>query len=119
VRERAKFLHLGEEPLVPDQAEVKDPQTDPSGAVAALQTEPPDRRGEDLLVEWDAGAMGCGELLIELRSRLLALPPGERFHLVALDPGAREDLPAWCRLTGHALERADHPHYTLVRRKDP
>lgn len=66
---------------------------------------------------WDAGDMGCGELVLELRGRLLALPPGGRLRVTARDPGAREDLPAWCRLTGHTLVEADHPSY-LLQRKD-
>lgn len=27
--------------------------------------------------EWDAGNMGCGELVLELRTRMLALRPSE------------------------------------------
>jgi tRNA 2-thiouridine synthesizing protein A len=36
----------------------------------------------------------------------------------ATDPAAPLDLPAWCRLTRHALVAADHPHYTIRRRED-
>ena len=67
--------------------------------------------------EWDAGDMGCGELIMELGFRVRALPPGAVIRLVALDPGAPEDLPAWCRLTGHALVAANHPSY-WIRRKE-
>lgn len=66
---------------------------------------------------WDAGDMGCGELVIELRSRLRELAPGALLRLVARDPGAVEDIPAWCGLTGHALVEAAHPVY-LIRRKE-
>lgn len=67
---------------------------------------------------WDAGDMGCGELIIELRNRLISLPAGTEFALVAHDPGAREDIPAWCRLTGHELVQTAHPHYLIRRKKD-
>ena len=67
---------------------------------------------------WDAGAMGCGELVMELRFRILSLEPGQILHLTALDPGAPEDLPAWCRMTRHRLVHAAHPHYYLARRGD-
>jgi tRNA 2-thiouridine synthesizing protein A len=66
---------------------------------------------------WDAGAMGCGELVMELMLRLRALGAGEVLRLTATDPGAPLDIPAWCRLTGNPLLRADPPHY-LIRRKD-
>ena len=66
---------------------------------------------------WDAGDLGCGELVLQLRFRIEQLQPGALLRLVAVDPGARADLPAWCRLTGHALVAADHPVY-LIRRKE-
>jgi len=65
---------------------------------------------------WDAGEMGCGELVLGLRFRLLDLPPGSVIRVRATDPAAPEDIPAWCRMTGHALVSADHPFYS-VRRK--
>lgn len=66
---------------------------------------------------WNAGDLGCGELVIDLRQRVRKLQPGQAFHLIASDPGAIEDIPAWCRLTGHPLKQADHPNY-LIQRKD-
>jgi len=68
--------------------------------------------------KWNAGEMGCGELLIELAGRMKALAPGQIFELTALDPGAVEDIPSWCRLTGHALISAAHPIYQLRRRNN-
>jgi tRNA 2-thiouridine synthesizing protein A len=61
--------------------------------------------------------MGCGDLVLALRGRLAALRPGAVLRVVARDPAAPEDLPAWCRLTGHTLARADHPVYD-IRRKE-
>jgi tRNA 2-thiouridine synthesizing protein A len=55
--------------------------------------------------------------VLQLRFRMEAMRPGEILRLVALDAGARADLPAWCRLTGHTLLAADHPVY-LIRRKE-
>jgi tRNA 2-thiouridine synthesizing protein A len=66
--------------------------------------------------EWDAGDLGCGDLVLELRDRLRALEPGDVLKLVAFDPGAPLDLPAWCVMTGHALVFHSHPHY-FIRRK--
>ena len=68
--------------------------------------------------EWDAGGMGCGELVMALRERLAALPAGAVLTVTATDPAAPEDLPAWCRLTGHALIASDHPTYRIRRRGD-
>jgi len=70
------------------------------------------------VVEWDAGELGCGELVLELRSRLAPMNPGELFRLVALDPGAPADIPAWCRMTGHTLVSTQHPVYLIQRKED-
>lgn len=66
---------------------------------------------------WEAGDMSCGDLVLELRRRLTALGPGQVLRVVALDPAAPEDLPAWCRLTGHTLAAQAHPDY-WIRRKE-
>jgi tRNA 2-thiouridine synthesizing protein A len=62
--------------------------------------------------------MGCGDLVLELRGRVEALGSGRVLRLTARDPGAPADIPAWCRMTGHALVSAHHPIY-LIRRKEP
>jgi len=68
--------------------------------------------------EFDAGDMGCGDLVLELRQRLLALAPGAVLLLRASDPGAPGDIPAWCRVTRHALLRTTPPLYWIQRRHD-
>ena len=68
--------------------------------------------------EWNAGELGCGELVLELRNRLTAMKPGARLKLVALDPGAPADIPAWCRMTGHTLVATQHPVYLIQRKED-
>lgn len=67
---------------------------------------------------WDAGDMGCGDLVLELRMRLRELPAGAVLHVVARDPAAPVDLPAWCGLVGHTLLSAIHPHYDIRRKRD-
>ena len=55
--------------------------------------------------------------MVDLFLRLRAMRPGQTFLLTATDPGARHDIPAWCRLTGHRL-LAEAPPRFLIRRKD-
>ncbi|MDR7302904.1 sulfurtransferase TusA family protein [Haloactinomyces albus] len=69
-------------------------------------------------MRWDAGRMGCGELIVGLKQRLATLPPGSSLELLAEDPGVSEDLPAWCRLTGHRLVEAHPPRYVIEPRKE-
>ena len=68
--------------------------------------------------EWDAGNMGCGELVMALRIRLQSLNPGQVLKLRATDQGAPEDLPAWCRLTGQTLVFFNHPEYWIQRKEN-
>jgi tRNA 2-thiouridine synthesizing protein A len=65
---------------------------------------------------WDAGDMGCGRLVFELRRRILDIEPGATLEVVAQSDGAPADLPAWCRMTGHVLLSAEPPVY-VIRRK--
>jgi tRNA 2-thiouridine synthesizing protein A len=55
---------------------------------------------------WDAGDLGCGDLVLELRGKLRVMP-GQVLMLVARDPGASSDIPAYCRMTGHQLLHED------------
>ncbi len=66
---------------------------------------------------WDAGDMGCGELVVTLMLRLRSMRPGQVLMLRATDLGAPHDIPAWCRMTGNPLLLAQHPHY-FIRRKE-
>ena len=72
----------------------------------------------DVDATWDAGDLGCGELLVLLRARVHALPPGGTLRLVARDPAAPDELPAWARLTGHHLRAATPPVFLIERRRD-
>ena len=67
---------------------------------------------------WDAGDMACGDLVLELRIRLRGIKPHQVLRVTATDPGAREDIPAWCRLTGHRLLNSEHPQYWIERKED-
>lgn len=70
----------------------------------------------NVVLEWDAGDMGCGELVLLLFQKMQQLSCEDVIKLVATDSGAREDLPAWCG-TGHLLLRAEHPQYWIMKKK--
>jgi tRNA 2-thiouridine synthesizing protein A len=65
----------------------------------------------------DGGERRCGELLLALRRAIERLRGGEVLKLVCRDPGAREDIPAWCRLTGHRLVWGDGSTFYIARKE--
>ena len=67
---------------------------------------------------WDAGEIGCGQLVFELHLRMSRMSPGDRIEITARDPGAPSDLPAWCRMTGNTLVSADHPIYVIQKKAE-
>ena len=77
-----------------------------------------DHAAAPAVAEWDAGHLGCGELVVELRFRLDTMKPGQIMKLTARDPGAPADIPAWCRMTGHALVGGQPPVYLIQRKED-
>ena len=78
------------------------------------------RNGQALSVHavCDGGDQGCGGgLLLLMMQALKRLSPGEVLEVRSTDPGVREDLPAWCRMTGNVLlaaqEGEEHNRYFL------
>ena len=64
----------------------------------------------------DGGDRDCVRLLLELRAHVTGLPAGTVIHLIASDPAAPVDRPAWCHLTGHAYRGtvpATRPTYAM------
>lgn len=96
----------------PDLLDLLDCDDDP-GPILEVPSGP--GKTAESAAAFDAGEMACGDLVLELRSRLARLARGEILRVRATDPGAVEDLPAWCRLTGHPLLRSAHPEYWIQR----
>ena len=66
---------------------------------------------------WDAGDMGCGDLVLRLRMKLRAMP-GKTLKVIATDAGAPADLPSFCRMTGDTLLHVDpqsHSYWIKAR----
>jgi tRNA 2-thiouridine synthesizing protein A len=66
---------------------------------------------------WDAGDMGCGDLVMRLRMKLRAMP-GKTLKVIATDAGAPADLPSFCRMTGDTLLQVDpesHSYWIKAR----
>ncbi len=68
----------------------------------------------------DAGETGCGELTLLIFQRMKTLAPGQTLEVLAYDLAADNDIPAWCRTTGHRLldqTTTTHPKRFLIQKK--
>jgi len=58
----------------------------------------------------DARNLLCTMPVIKTQDAVLAASAGECLRVICTDPGAKNDIPAWCRINGHKLvsiEEAD------------
>lgn len=54
--------------------------------------------------ELDAKRMLCPMPVIRAQDRIKDLHPGDRLKVICTDPGAKNDIPAWCRINGHQVD---------------
>jgi tRNA 2-thiouridine synthesizing protein A len=54
-------------------------------------------------IEVDARGLRCPLPVIRLAQAARDAPAGTRITVLADDPAARHDIPAWCRMRGHEL----------------
>jgi len=51
----------------------------------------------------DCRRLLCPMPVIRVQNRVDELAPGTRLEAVCTDPGALNDIPAWCRINGHRV----------------
>jgi tRNA 2-thiouridine synthesizing protein A len=65
----------------------------------------------EVVVELDARRLLCPMPVIKLQNCIGQQAVGVRVEITCTDPGALNDIPAWCRINGHSvissLERDD------------
>jgi TusA-related sulfurtransferase len=54
-------------------------------------------------VTLDCRRLLCPLPVIRVQDLVRCLPPGTRVEAVCTDPGALQDIPAWCRINGHEV----------------
>lgn len=62
----------------------------------------------------DARRLLCPMPVIRLQNMVAELLPGDLVDVVCTDPGARSDIPAWCRINGHELVGIDERQNELI-----
>lgn len=68
----------------------------------------------------DLGKKGCGDLAISLMQKMKTIEGGQVLEVRALDAGAPNDIPAWCRMTKNELLAGpcgkDNAHYYIKKK---
>lgn len=63
----------------------------------------------------DARSLLCPMPVIRTQNQVNAMNPGEILEVSCTDPGALNDIPAWCRINGHrVLESSESGHEVLI-----
>jgi len=66
----------------------------------------------------DCRRLLCPLPVIRVQDRVADLTPGTRVEAVCTDPGALQDIPAWCRINGHTVlhtDSRDGEHFVVMR----
>jgi tRNA 2-thiouridine synthesizing protein A len=70
-------------------------------------------------VEIDSSGLNCPLPVLKARKALSEMNSGQRLHLIATDPGANKDIPAFCKMTGNPLLNAEEAegklHFTIEK----
>jgi len=64
--------------------------------------------------ELDARRLLCPLPVIRAQDAITGMQSGERLRVVATDPGVKNDIPAWCRINGHKVEKMDEKDDEIV-----
>lgn len=51
----------------------------------------------------DATRMLCPMPVIRTQNKIETLQVGDTLTVICTDPGAKNDIPAWCRINGHKV----------------
>ena len=54
------------------------------------------------LYQLDARRLLCPMPVIRTQEKIKTLHTGDRLEVIGTDPGVMHDIPAWCRVNGHA-----------------
>ncbi len=67
----------------------------------------------DNIIELDARNLMCPLPVIRAQDRIKTMHSGELLNVVCSDPGALNDIPAWCRINGHRVVSTRHDDYHI------
>ncbi|MCP4768964.1 MAG: sulfurtransferase TusA family protein [Gammaproteobacteria bacterium] len=72
------------------------------------------------MTDVDARRLLCPMPVIRLQDCINQQPAGASVRITCTDPGAMNDIPAWCRINGHTVVSSDQQQdeFIFLVRKD-
>jgi len=64
----------------------------------------------------DARRLLCPMPVIKTQNLVATLNAGDTVEVICTDPGATNDVPAWCRINGHKLINISNNNYEVIIR---
>ncbi|MCP4008678.1 MAG: sulfurtransferase TusA family protein [Proteobacteria bacterium] len=65
------------------------------------------------IIELDARNLMCPLPVIRAQDKIKTMRSGQLLNVVCSDPGALNDIPAWCRINGHRVVSSQHDDSTI------
>ncbi len=62
----------------------------------------------------DARNLMCPLPVIRAQDKIKTMKAGDRLSVVCTDPGALNDIPAWCRINGHTVLNSKREDYDIT-----
>lgn len=62
----------------------------------------------------DARNLICPMPVIRTQDKIKTLETGDRLEVTCTDPGALNDIPAWCRINGHRIVQTRSKNHEIV-----
>lgn len=56
----------------------------------------------------------CPMPVIKTQNKIKKMQPGQKLIVTCTDPGTLQDIPAWCRINGHKLEKIDEEQFDIT-----
>lgn len=63
--------------------------------------------------ELDCRRLLCPMPVIKVQNKAKELQPGDVLTVYCTDPGALQDIPAWCRINGHEVLSTEQGEFEL------
>ena len=62
----------------------------------------------------DARRLLCPMPVIRIQDAINQVDVGTLVEITCTDPGVLNDIPAWCRINGHSIEKIEQQDYEII-----